>query len=108
MQTKRLGARAPEGPAQLSIRGRIAHPDKEIRQSKQQVRDPINASPTLKGERDLLVSIAGVAGPTAAAILSELLDVSLSDNARQVAAFAALTPKIRQSGCCVPGRTCLS
>ena len=56
----------------------------------------------------MLVSIPGIADTTAAALLAEIVDVHQFSGARQVAAFAGLVPKIRQSGSSVRGRACLS
>ncbi len=56
----------------------------------------------------MLVSIPGIADTTAAAILAELLDVTQFAGARQVAAFAGLVPRIRQSGSSVRGHSSLS
>jgi transposase len=41
-------------------------------------------------------------------LLAELTDALLFENARKVAAFAGLVPRLRQSGSCVRGRTSLS
>jgi transposase len=108
MQSNRLTAGVPQGPVHTSLEEHIAYLDEQITQTKQQIREHIDAHPTLKSQKDLLVSIPGIADTTAAVLLSELLEVSLFDSARQVAAFAGLTPRIRQSGSSVRGRSCLS
>ncbi len=82
--------------------------DAEITKVEQRLRDHINQNPTLKNQRDLLVSIPGIADATAATLLAEIVEVRQFAGARQVAAFAGLVPRVRQSGSSVRGRACLS
>jgi transposase len=55
-----------------------------------------------------LESIPGIGEATAALLLAELGEISHFQNARQVAAFAGLVPRIRESGSSVRGRARLS
>jgi transposase len=71
-------------------------------------RNHINQHPGLKRQRDLLDSIPGIAEATAALLLSEITDITQYRSARQVAAYAGLVPRERQSGSSVRGRTRLS
>ena len=86
----------------------LAFLEQEIAAIQQQIREHIEQHPDLKQRRDLLTSIPGVADTTAAAILAELGQMNQFSAARQVAAFAGLVPKIRQSGSSVRGRSTLS
>ncbi len=106
MENNRLET-AP-APVRASIEAVLSVLDQQITQTQQAIKDHMDQNPTLKGQRDLLVSIPGIADTTAAAILSELLDVSQFTEARQVAAFAGLVPRLRQSGSSVRGRSSLS
>ena len=106
MEQNRLDT-AP-APVRASIEAVLAVLDQQIAQTRQAIQDHINNSPTLKGQRDLLVSIPGIADTTAAALLAELLDVHQFTGARQVAAFAGLVPRLRQSGTSVRGHSSLS
>jgi len=63
---------------------------------------------TLKQQSELLDSIPGIAETTAARILAEITDIAQYKSARQVAAYAGLVPRERQSGTSVRGRTRLS
>ena len=90
------------------IQEHVGHLDAQIEKTEQAIRDHINNHPILKEQRDLLVSVPGIADTTAAALLSELLDVSQFTETRQVAAFAGLVPRLRQSGSSVRGRASLS
>lgn len=56
----------------------------------------------------MLDSIPGIAVTTAAVILAEVADITQYRSARQVAAYAGLVPRERQSGSSVHGRTRLS
>jgi transposase len=106
MEQNRLDT-AP-APVRSSLEAVLAVLDQQIVQTRQAIRDHMDQNPTLKGQRDLLVSIPGIADTTAAVILSELLDLSQFTEARQVAAFAGLVPRLRQSGSSVRGRSSLS
>jgi transposase len=108
MEHNRLEAGPAMAAVKASLETTIAFLDAQIKDTKRQIKEHINEHPWLKGQRDLLVSIPGIADTTAAALLAELLDVSLFTGARQAAAFAGLVPRIRQSGSSVRGRPCLS
>jgi len=54
--------------------------------------------PELKNQVALLNTINGIGNKTAWAILAYLGDITLFDNAKQVASYAGLNPKIEQSG----------
>jgi len=58
----------------------------------------IDTNPTLRQQRDLLVTIPGIAGTTAARLLAESRAIADFDNARAYAAFAGLVPRQQQSG----------
>ena len=72
------------------------------------IRQHINNHPGLKRQSDLLDSIPGIAETTAALLLAEITDIKQYRSARQVAAYAGLVPRERQSGTSVRGRTRLS
>ena len=91
-----------------SIEGTLAHLHDEIDVIKRQIAAHIDQFPTLRTQRDLIVSIPGIGNTTAAIVLGELLDIARFTSARQLAAFAGLVPQIRQSGTSVRGRGTLS
>ncbi len=80
----------------------------QIEKTKKAISDHIDTTPTLRQQSDPLVTIPGIAQTTAAALLSEIGDVSQFASARQLAAFAGLDPRVRESGSSVRGRSCLS
>jgi len=56
----------------------------------------------------LLDSIPGIAETTAALLLAEMTDIKQYKSARQIAAYAGLVPRERQSGSSLRGRARLS
>ena len=91
-----------------SIEATLLHLDAEIAAIKQQIATHIDQFPTLRTQRDLIVSIPGIGDTTAAIVLGELLDISRFTSARELAAFSGLVPHVRQSGSSLRGRGVLS
>lgn len=108
MEKNRLAAGPASQEVQVSLETVLAFLEQQIATIKDQIKEHINNHPDLKERRDLLISIPGIAHTSAAAILAELGEVSQFAGARQVAAFAGLVPKIRESGSSVKGRATLS
>ncbi len=63
-----------------------------------EVRRRIDDDPGMKGRRELLGSIPGLGERTAAVLLAVGIDPGHFHDARQAAAFAGLTPRLRESG----------
>jgi transposase len=82
--------------------------DSRIKKVELQIKNMIEKDADLSEQVNLLSTIPGVGYKTAVAILSELPDVKIFSNAKEVAAFAGLTPKRRQSGSSVMSRGSLS
>lgn len=93
---------------QPSIEAVLSVLEQQIEKTRKAIKDHIDTTPTLKSQSDLLASIPGIGTTTAAALLSEIGDVSQFASARQLAAFAGLDPRVRQSGSSVRGYACLS
>lgn len=91
-----------------SIEATQTHLHDEILAIKRQIADHIDRFPTLRTQRDLIVSIPGIGDTTAAIVLGELLDIARFTSARHLAAFTGLVPQVRQSGTSVRGRGTLS
>lgn len=64
----------------------------------EQIQDDIDHHPGLKQQRDLITSIPGIGQKSAAVILAEIGDISVFKSARQLAAYAGLTPREHSSG----------
>lgn len=90
-----------------SLRKLVAHLDAEIKRTEQQIDDHIDRHPDLRRQCQLLESIPGIGKRTATKLLAEIEDISRYKSARQVAAYAGLTPRNNRSGT-LRGQTRLS
>ena len=95
-------------PVGRSLQSSVAFLDQEIGRLEQEIARHIDQHPSLKGDRDLLVSIPGVGEKTARWILAELPDVAQFASAQAAAAYAGLAPKEYRSGTSVKRATRLS
>ncbi len=84
--------------AQTSLREHIAWLEAELKRIAAQIKQHIDDDPTLKGKRELLVSIPGVGERTSSTILSFVGHIERMDNAKQFAAFGGLNPALKESG----------
>jgi transposase len=96
----------PELPERVvqSTQALIAQIDLQIDDLERAIRDHIDRHPGLKAKHDLLISIPGIGDTSASAILSEMPAIEQFRSARAVAAYAGLSPLIRQSGSSVRGK----
>jgi transposase len=108
MEENRLSCGVTVTAVRASVEEHLAYLSEQIKQTEALSREHINNQPGLKRQRALLDSIPGVGETTAAALLAEVPDFSQYRSARQVAAFAGLVPRERQSGSSVRGRVRLS
>jgi transposase len=90
-----------------SLRKLVAHVETEIKRTEQQINDHIDRHPDLKQQCHLLQSIPGIGQRTASRLLAEIENLSRYKSARQVAAYAGLTPRNNRSGT-LRGQTRLS
>ena len=81
-----------------SLRKLVTHLDAEIKGTEQQLDDHIDRHPDLRQQCQLLESIPGIGKRTATRLLAEIEDLSRYKSARQVAAYAGLTPRNNRSG----------
>ena len=91
-----------------SVQGHLTYLNEQIKRTEELIRRHINNHPGLKRQSELLDSIPGIAETTAALLLSEITDIKQYRSARQVAAYAGLVPRERQSGSSLRGRARLS
>jgi transposase len=82
--------------------------DTEIARLEQLIREHIQQHPKLQEQHDLLTTIPGIGAKTATTILAECGDLCSYSSARELAAYAGLTPKEFQSGSSVKGKPRLS
>lgn len=87
------------------IEAHIAFLEEQISSVKKRLQAHIRAQPTLNQQQQLLTTIVGIGEYTASVVLAEIGSISLFSSARQLAAFAGVTPQEHQSGTSVAGKT---
>jgi transposase len=87
------------------LRRHITFLDQQIQEVEKLIRQHIDQHPDLKHQKDLLTSILGLGDISASALLAEIGDIHSFETARQLAAFAGVTPRQRESGSSVHGRS---
>jgi transposase len=107
-EENRLSAGVSVAAVRTSVEELLAHLNEQIRRTEKLLRKHIDKHPGLKQQSELLASIPGIAATTAVVLLAEVPDIKQYRSARQVAAFAGLVPRERQSGSSVKGRVRLS
>lgn len=90
-----------------SLRKLVTQLDAEIKRTERQINDHVDRHPELRQQCQLLESIPGIGKRTATKLLAEIEDFSHYKSARQVAAYAGLTPRNTRSGT-IRGQTRLS
>ena len=108
MEENRLSSIITVDLVRASVEEHLSYLNQEIKRTAKLIRHHINSHPGLKQQSELLDSIPGIAETTAAHLLAEITDITQYRSARQVAAYAGLVPRERQSGTSVRGRTRLS
>lgn len=97
-QMERNRLEVADASVQASIQSVLEHVGQEIEETLKAINDHIDNDPDLRGKRDLLTSIDGVADKTAALLLAELGDPQRFANSRAITAFAGLNPRLQESG----------
>ena len=82
--------------------------DAQIDQLKSDIDTHIDSDPGMRADVDLMTTIPGVGRATAAKVISYAGDVRKFSSAKSFAAYIGLTPRQRQSGSSVRGRTMIS
>jgi transposase len=95
-----------QGIARESVERLLATLDEELRLLEKQIDDHIDRHPGLKEQTTLLKSIPSV-GSTLSAYMAAWLPVERLADARSAVAFVGLSPKMRESGTSVRGKTML-
>ncbi len=97
-----------EDTVRASIESVLATLDIQIQEIRQKIQDHIDHDPDLRGKRDLLESIPGIATATSAQLLVYLGQEERFHKAKEFAAFAGLTPRRVESGSSVNLKSRLS
>lgn len=100
------GVRAPA--VAQSLRETLAFLEAEIAKIEQRIREHIDQHPSLKQRRDLIDSIQGIGAKTANALLAEFPNIAEFASARELAAYAGVTPQPHESGSSVHRRAQMS
>jgi transposase len=108
MEENRLSSGITVDSVRASVEELLNHLNEQIKRTEKLIREHLNQHPTLKRQSELLDSIPGSAESTAALLLAEITNINQYRSARQVAAYAGLVPRERQSGTSVRGRTRVS
>lgn len=82
--------------------------DAQIRDIRKKINDHIDQNPDLRGKRELLESIPGIGEATSAQMLIYLAHEGRFSKAKEVGAFAGLTPRRIESGSSVNRKSRLS
>ena len=90
------------------VREHITWLDTEIKKLEKSIEDHIDRHPGLKHDAELIGSIPGIGTTTAAKVLGHIGDVRRFESAKAFAAFIGVTPKQRNSGTSLQGRTMIS
>ncbi|MGV0977265.1 MAG: IS110 family transposase [Azonexus sp.] len=94
----RLKANPSSVAVRSSLKKQIAFLEDEIAAIEQAIKELLKQHPELDRTVKLLITIPGVAWTTAVTVLAELPELAFFTSARQLAAYAGLTPARSQSG----------
>lgn len=87
------------------IEDHIAFLKEQVTSVKKRLLDHIQTHESLQYQHQLLTSIVGIGDSSAARVLAEIGSIQHFNSARQLAAFAGLTPQEHESGTSVRGKT---
>lgn len=96
------------GSVESMVREHITWLDQQIARIESDIDDHIDQNPNLKQDAELIGSIPGIGGKTAARVMAYVGDVRRFHSAKSFAAYLGVTPRQRESGSSVRGRTMMS
>lgn len=94
----RLQANPSSNTVRASLKAQRAFLEEQIAEIERAIKELLKQHPELERATKLLITIPGVAWVTAVTVLAELPELALFTSARQLAAYAGLTPARNQSG----------
>lgn len=99
-----------EGSAEMaqSINDHLHWLEERIKTLERDIDDHIDKHPSLKRDAELITSIPGLGSTTAAKLLAYVGDVRRFSSAKALSAFIGVTPRQRESGSSVRGRSSIS
>lgn len=93
---------------QASIHSHMQWLRENMKELERQITDHIDRHPGLRADVELITSIPGLGNTTAAKVLAYLGDVRRFKSAKALAAFIGVTPRLKESGSSVRGRSMIS
>lgn len=107
-EANRLESAQNQPSMQASINSHIQWLRENIKDLERQIDDHIDRYPGLRADAELITSIPGLGNTTAAKVLAYLGDVRRFKSAKALAAFIGVTPRLKESGSSVRGRSMIS
>jgi transposase len=107
-EANRLEAAMNQTGMRESIESHMQWLQAGIKQLERQIDDHIDGHPQLREDAKLITSIPGVGNTTAAKVMAYLGDVRRFRNAKALAAFIGVTPRLKLSGSSIRGRSMIS
>ena len=89
---------AAKARIQRAIKADLAHYEKEIRLLTKDIRACLRKNLAMQQRYDLVTSAPGIGFVTAVTFMAEIPDINQFSHAKQLAAYAGVTPRIRHSG----------
>lgn len=96
------------GSVENMVREHISWLEQQIARVESDIDDHIDQNPNLKQDAELIRSIPGIGSKTVARILAYVGDVRRFKSAKSLAAYVGVTPRQRESGSSIRGRTMMS
>lgn len=96
------------GPVEGMVREHITWLDQQIARVQEDIDNHIDQNPDLKKDAELIETIPGIGDKTVPRILAFVGDVRRFRSAKSLAAYLGVTPRQRESGSSVRGRTMMS
>lgn len=91
-----------------SIRTHVAWLQERIKELQKEIDDHIDRHPGLRGDVELMTSIPGVGNKTASKFVAIVGDLRRFKSAKALSAFIGVTPRLKESGSSVRGRSVIS
>lgn len=107
-QQERNRLEAATGVIADQLRAHIGYLEKAFKETKRLINEHIDDHPDLRDNKRLLETIPGIGEATIHVILSEFADITRFKNAKALAAYLGVAPRIRESGSSIRGRAVMS